>query len=570
MRQRVVGGRLGEILVTMRLMGDQDVARLLSAQQKVPFIDLSNYIIDPAIAKLVPEHIARRHQMIPINKVGTRMTVAMVDPLNVLALDDVQMMTGLQVGAVVAGRADVQQALQDTYGAHSQLDRVFGDVEDLLARELGDEAMIGEPGENDAPIIRLVNLILTQAAVNGASEILLETFEREFRVRYRMDGMLRTEMTPPRGAAAAILQRIKVLASLPAETGAQARHGIIALRIANRAFNLDATILPTRHGETVSLHLRDPRAVPEDLEALGLEPAARQALADAVERRDGLVLIAGPQRSGRSSTLITLGRLLNHARRQIAVVGRSRVETHGLQDVLCFPGDEHGYAATLSGLATTRPDVVLLEDVPDATTAARLLDLLDQGVLVIARFAAVNAEAALRRLLAFPVGRALAGHLRAVSAQRLIRRMCPECRHAWTPPAGLLVRHGLAPEATVQLFRSEGCDRCQREGYRGTVGVFEVLPLSEPNRRALARGRSAARACRVAHEEGAQAFQAAALAKVTQGLTSLEQLAAIGRGIPAMAPPRAAPAPDLTGDPFEVLLETPPAAVSLALAAIDE
>ncbi|MBI2945320.1 MAG: Flp pilus assembly complex ATPase component TadA, partial [Candidatus Wallbacteria bacterium] len=244
-RQKQTGKRLGSILVEMRVVTERDITEVLSKQLNVPFIDLSNYLVDPAIAKLIPEHIAERHQLIPINKVGNKLTVAMVDPLNILAIDDIALMTGLQVKTVVATPSDVTKALQEAYGAQSKMDDLMDDLVDIgkdsEKEELGN--LDGELGENDAPIIRLCNLIISQAVSSGVSDIHIEPFEKELRIRYRQDGVLYNAMTPPKRAQAAISSRLKIMASLDIAEKRLPQDGRIKIKVNNRAIDLRVSTL---------------------------------------------------------------------------------------------------------------------------------------------------------------------------------------------------------------------------------------------------------------------------------------------------------------------------------------
>ncbi|MBI4861785.1 MAG: hypothetical protein HY815_16225 [Candidatus Riflebacteria bacterium] len=285
-RQRQTGKRLGQILTEMKVVTEKDITAVLSKQLNLPFIDLFNYIIDPAIAKLVPEHIAQRHQLIPINKVGNTLTVAMVDPLNVLAIDDIQLMTGLNIRVVVAAPSHVQAALQDAYGASSQLDKVFGDIAGIdLARDSSgadDLDSLGELGENDAPIIRLVNLIVTRAVRMGATEIHLEPGVRVLKVLYRVDGLLRLEMEPPKGAQQAIFSRVKEMAQLDRSVKTMRQRGRLELKIDNRAVDLVVETAPGPSGERIRLHV-----------VRTGETESRESLFDDLEGLTGPVIIGG-------------------------------------------------------------------------------------------------------------------------------------------------------------------------------------------------------------------------------------------------------------------------------------
>ena len=573
-RQRQRGVRIGRALVEMRVLSDGDVARILSEQHRLPFLDLDATIVDPAIARLVPERVAQRHRLIPVNKVGRRLTVAVSDPLDVIGLDDVRVMTGLRVQPVVAPEGQVTRLLQGLYGAQFQLDHIFGEIEHLVAAQLLAPPVAQAPQHMgfESPIGKLANLILVQAVSSGASEVLLEPFEREFRVRYRIDGALRIEMTPPRPAGSHLVRRLKVWAGLTPGTVTRPCSGTLFLRIDGRGLDLGLHVQPTVHGELARITIKDAGRAPADLDALGLEPAARRRVEDALGTRGGLVVVSGPRRSGRSTTLLAITRASNFIARQLcSIVHHARFAMHGIHEIVCDPTDPAGLARAVDEAAQDGAEVLCVPDVPDAATAARLVDLIEAGTLVVARLSAPDAQAALERLRALPSrGRSLAAHLRLVCSQRLVRRICTECRVAWAAPAELLRRLGVeGSPAGARLFRARGCDRCDRHGYRGRIGAFAVVPISPANRAALARGRSAARAWQVAQDEGAGSLRADAVAKALAGLTTLEEVEALDRFEVARPAGDRPPA-----DPFEALLaarEAPAAGTAtLALAVMEQ
>ena len=540
-RQKQTGKRLGQILIEMRVVTERDITEVLSKQLNVPFIDLSNYIIDPAIAKLVPEHIAQRHQLIPINKVGNKLTVAMVDPLNVLALDDIQLMTGLQVKAVVATPTDVQRALQDTYGAQSQLDKVFGDIEGDIAKdaaEADDLDSFGELGENDAPIIKLVNLIITQACLSGSSDIHIEPYEKELRVRYRKDGVLRVEMTPPKKAQAAITSRIKILGTLDISEKRLPQDGRIKLKVNNKSIDLRLSTLPTAWGEKIVMRILDQSALKVNLEDLGFEPATYDRFKEGIKNPYGIILVTGPTGSGKTTTLYSALTALNEIRSNI-MTAEDPVEyqLHGINQVQCKPDIGLTFAAALKSFLRQDPDIIMVGEIRDYETAEIAIKASMTGHLVLSTIHTNDAPGTVGRLLDMGVEAFMVtSSVIIIQAQRLVRTICKDCKKEWKPKkehidalqinTELLRRLDLPhiDEKNIKFFRGEGCDTCGRDGYKGRCGIYEVMKMTENIRQCILKGGSVTDLFRLAKSEGMLTLRESAVRKSLLGMTTIEEV----------------------------------------------
>jgi type IV pilus assembly protein PilB len=541
-RQKQTGKRLGQILIEMRVVTERDITEVLSKQLNVPFIDLSNYIIDPAIAKLVPEHIAQRHQLIPINKVGNKLTVAMVDPLNVLALDDIQLMTGLQVKAVVATPTDVQRALQDTYGAQSQLDKVFGDIEGDIAKDTDGAAEnlddFGELGENDAPIIKLVNLIINQAVTNKCSDIHIEPYEKELRVRYRKDGVLRTEMTPPKKAQAAITSRIKILGTLDIAEKRLPQDGRIKVKAGNKSVDLRLSTLPTAWGEKIVMRILDQAGLKVNLEDLGFEPATYERFKEGIRQPYGIILVTGPTGSGKTTTLYSALTTLNEVKVNI-MTAEDPVEyqLHGVNQVQCKPDIGLTFAAALKSFLRQDPDIIMVGEIRDYETAEIAIKASMTGHLVLSTLHTNDAPSTIGRLLDMGVEAFMVtSSVLIIQAQRLVRTICKDCKKEWKPKKevidslgvnGELLRRLDLPhidEKNIKFYKGEGCDSCSRDGYRGRMGVYEVMKMTENLRQLILKGGSTTDMFRLAKSEGMLTLRESAVRKALLGMTTIEEV----------------------------------------------
>lgn len=540
-RQKQTGKRLGQILIEMRVVTERDITEVLSKQLNVPFIDLSNYIIDPAIAKLIPEHIAQRHQLIPINKVGNKLTVAMVDPLNVLALDDIQLMTGLQVKAVVATPTDVQKALQDTYGAQGQLEKMFSDIDDIgkdATKEDVLEGFEGELGENDAPIIKLCNLIITQAVNLGVSDIHIEPYEKELRVRYRKDGVLYEEMKPPKKAQAAITSRIKIMGQLDIAEKRLPQDGRIKLKVNNRPIDLRLSTLPTAWGEKVVMRILDQSGLRVNLEDLGFEPATYERFKSGIKTPYGIILVTGPTGSGKTTTLYSAMTTLNEIKVNI-MTAEDPVEyqLHGINQVQCKAEIGLTFASALRSFLRQDPDIIMVGEIRDYETAEIAIKASMTGHLVLSTLHTNDAPSTIGRLLDMGVEAFMVtSSVILIQAQRLVRTCCKDCKKEWKPKKELIDNLGInaellrrldlphIDEKNIKLYKGEGCETCKGDGYKGRMGVYEVMLMSEGLRQCILKGGSTTDVFRMAKSEGMLTLRESAIRKALLGMTTMEEV----------------------------------------------
>lgn len=542
--QKKSGKRLGAVLVEMHLVTEQDIVQILSKQLRIPFIDLSNYLIDPVIAKLVPEHIAKRHMLIPINKVGNKLTVAMVDPLNIIAIDDIQLMSGLMVKPVVATHTDINKALQDAYGAVAQQDKLMDDLEDIGHTDDEDLDQLGELGENDAPIIRLCNLVISQAVQNGVSDIHIEPFEKELRVRYRQDGMMFTAMSPPKKATAAITSRIKIMSSLNIAEKRLPQDGRIKIKVANRMIDLRVSVLPVIWGEKIVMRILDQSSLKVNLEDLGFEPKTLERFKGGIASPYGIILVTGPTGSGKTTTLYSALTSLNAIDTNV-MTAEDPVEymLHGVNQVQCKPEIGLTFAAALRSFLRQDPDVIMVGEIRDFETAEIAIKASMTGHLVLSTLHTNDAPGTIGRIVNMGIEPFMVTtSVVIVQAQRLVRKICKDCKFEIKPRAEQISQFGITPELLRRLdlphineknmmfFKGKGCETCNNSGSKGRVGVYEVMVMSERLRDIILNGGSTDDIRRQAIEEGMLSLRESALRKALTGMTSLEEVVRVTMG----------------------------------------
>ncbi len=542
--QKKSGKRLGAVLVEMHLVTEQDIVQILSKQLRIPFIDLSNYLIDPVIAKLVPEHIAKRHMLIPINKVGNKLTVAMVDPLNIIAIDDIQLMTALMVKPVVATHTDINKALQDAYGAVAQQDKLMDDLEDIGHSDEEDLDSLGELGENDAPIIRLCNLVISQAVQNGVSDIHIEPFEKELRIRYRQDGMMYTAMQPPKKATAAITSRIKIMSSLNIAEKRLPQDGRIKIKVSSRMIDLRVSVLPVIWGEKIVMRILDQTSLKVNLEDLGFEPKTLERFKSGVASPYGIILVTGPTGSGKTTTLYSALTSVNSIDTNV-MTAEDPVEymLHGVNQVQCKPEIGLTFAAALRSFLRQDPDVIMVGEIRDFETAEIAIKASMTGHLVLSTLHTNDAPGTIGRIVNMGIEPFMVTtSVILVQAQRLVRKICKDCKFEIKPRAEQIGQFGITPELirridlphinekNMMFYKGKGCESCGNSGSRGRVGVYEVMMMSERLRDIILNGGSTDDIRRQAIEEGMLSLRESALRKALTGMTSLEEVVRVTMG----------------------------------------
>jgi type IV pilus assembly protein PilB len=558
--QRQSGGKLGANLVKLGFVKDEEITSLLSKQYGVPSISLNQFEIDPAVIKLVPAETAHKYQIIPLSRVGATLTIAMTDPTNVFALDDLKFMTGYNVEPVVAWETAVLDAIQKYYGAPGtgpkgggpkiietapgesaleiaaramsempQLDA--GDVEVLEELEEISAEALTRQGE-EAPVIKLVNVILMSAISKGASDIHVEPYEKEYRVRYRIDGILYNVMSPSLKMRDAITSRIKIMAKLDIAEKRLPQDGRIKIRFSDSGVQRDidfrVSVLPTLFGEKIVMRLLDRTKLMLDMTKLGFEPESLVKLETQIQKPWGMVLVTGPTGSGKTNTLYSSISRINTPETNI-MTAEDPVEFNlvGVNQVQVRESIGLNFAAALRSFLRQDPNIILVGEIRDFETAEIAVKAALTGHLVLSTLHTNDAPSTINRLMNMGIEPFLvASSLNLVCAQRLVRRICTACKIDDPMPAAALVNVGFTPDLAEMVVpkKGKGCEKCNRTGYKGRVGLYEVMEITEELRELILVGASALELRRKAIEEGMITLRGSGLRKITDGVTTLEEV----------------------------------------------
>jgi|WetSurSiteA1Bulk_404760.scaffolds.fasta_scaffold14811_1 type IV pilus assembly protein PilB len=545
--QRQNGGRLGSILINFGFVEDDDITALLSRKYGVPSINLTFFEIDPSIIKLIPVDVAQKYMVVPLSRVGSTLTVASADPTNVFAMDDIKFMTGFNVEPVVASETSILEALEKYYGTpHSiELKRVYeqiaqGDREnsvDLdLEAALEDEREISpdelQRSSEDAPIIRLVNLILSDSLKKGASDIHMEPYEKDFRVRFRVDGILYNMMNPPLKLRDAIISRIKIMSKLDISEKRLPQDGRIKIRTTfdGRKKEIDYRVssLPTLFGEKIVLRILDRDNLPLDMSKLGFEESSLKKVEAAIAKPYGMVLVTGPTGSGKTSTLYSALNKLNTPETNI-MTAEDPVEYNfrGINQVQIREQIGLTFAAALRSFLRQDPNIILVGEIRDFETTEIAIKAALTGHLVLSSVHTNDAPSTISRLLNMGIEPFLvATSVHLICAQRLIRKICQECKVEVKTPLQALTSAGFAQEEakTIRTYKGEGCKTCNGTGYKGRIGMYEVMEIGEDIQELILVGASAREIRRKAVEEGMLTLRQSGLAKIKAGATTLEEV----------------------------------------------
>jgi type IV pilus assembly protein PilB len=540
-REHGPNARLGSTLVSLGFVSDEEVTNFLSRQYGVPAINLQYFEIDASVVKLIPVETAKRYQILPLSRVGASLTIAMVDPTNVFAMDDIKFMTGFNIEPVVASESAIMEAIDKAYGTTANEEN----VDDILA-SMGDEADVElqtdqddldlaelEKSADEAPIVKLVNIILTDAVKKGASDIHIEPYEKEYRVRFRIDGVLQHIMSPPMKLKDAITSRIKIMAKLDISEKRLPQDGRIMLKmqIGGKKKQLDFRVnsLPTLWGEKIVLRLLDKENLRLDMTKLGFEQESLEKFQHAVLKPYGMVLVTGPTGSGKTNTLYSSVSLLNKPDTNI-MTAEDPVEfqLHGVNQVQMKESIGLNFAAALRAFLRQDPNVILVGEIRDFETAEIAIKAALTGHMVLSTLHTNGAPETISRLMNMgiePFLVATAVHL--ICAQRLVRRICSECKEEVPLPPQAKIEAGYTPEEskTVKIFKGRGCTNCNGTGYKGRAGLYEVMEVDDEIRELILIGASAVELKKKAIEHGMITLRRSGLIKVKDGVTTLEEVA---------------------------------------------
>jgi type IV pilus assembly protein PilB len=540
--QKANGGRLGTCLMKLGFISDDEITGVLSRQYGIPSINLKYYEVDASVIKLIPQDTAVRYQIVPLSRVGSTLTIAMTDPTNVFAMDDIKFMTGFNVEPVVASETAITEAIAKFYGeAHSEeeLSKVMKDLTgdenadlELAAEEQETNLAELEKAAEEAPIIKLVNLILTDAVKRGASDIHIEPYEKEVRVRFRVDGILQPVMVPPMKLRDAITSRIKIMAKLDISEKRLPQDGriMIKYRKEGRIKDLDFRVstIPTLYGEKIVMRLLDKENLRLDMTKLGFEQESLTKFEKAILRPYGMVLVTGPTGSGKTNTLYSSITRLNTVETNI-MTAEDPVEFQlaGVNQVQMKDQIGLNFAAALRAFLRQDPNIILVGEIRDFETAEIAVKAALTGHLVLSTLHTNDAPSTISRLMNMGIEPFLvATSVNLICAQRLVRKICQNCKVPLEIPEQAMLDAGFTSEEvkTVKISIGKGCGTCNKTGYKGRVGLYEVMEINDELRELILVGASALELKKKAIDQGMIMLRRSGLIKVAAGLTTIEEV----------------------------------------------
>jgi len=560
--QREHGGRLGFNLVKLGLVSDDTITAILSRQYGIPSVNLELFDIEDSVLRLIPQEVAQKYSVLPLSRVGATLTLAMVDPTNVFAMDDIKFMTGLNVEPVVVAEASVQQAISKYYSTSREIELAsvapevvsngngFSDAdlvsldnldldhsvsaEDVEVFEENDEIDLSSLTRmsEDAPVVRLVNVLLVDALRRGASDIHVEPYEKELRIRFRLDGVLYDVMHPPLKMRDALISRIKIMSKLDISEKRLPQDGRIKIRVKvdsrSRELDFRVSTLPTLFGEKVVLRLLDKEKLMLDMTNLGFEPDSLVKFQRNIAKPYGMVLVTGPTGSGKTNTLYSALQSLNTVDTNI-MTAEDPVEFNlpGINQVQMKEQIGLNFAAALRSFLRQDPNIILVGEIRDFETAEIAIKAALTGHLVLSTLHTNDAPSTISRLMNMGIEPFLvATSVNLIQAQRLIRRTCKDCKKEHPTPHEALVEIGFSAEEAKSLktYKGLGCPTCNDTGYKGRIGLYEVMEVTDEIRELILIGASALELRKKSIEDGMISLRESGLQKIRNGVTTIEEV----------------------------------------------
>lgn len=519
--QRVTGEKLGDILMRKGWIAPEELNRVLASQAEVSTFDLVNYIIEPNIIELVPQDIAVKYKVIPVFKIGNTLTVAMTDPTNVFVIDELQRVTKCMIEPVLADEMAIRKAHDEYYGGKGTIQEI---VTSLDKKSLQETDKLGE----EAPIVKLVNLLIVEAVQVNASDIHLEPEEKFVGVRYRIDGILHRHTFLPKYLQPAVVSRFKIMAGLDIAEKRIPQDGRILMRVGNKEIDFRVSTCPTINGENVVLRILDKSSMVIGLETLGFPKKEMEAFEQVIEQPYGILLVTGPTGSGKTTTLYSALQKINREDINIMTV-EDPVEYQfpRIRQVQVNPRTGLTFATALRSFLRQDPDVVLVGEIRDLETAEIAVQAALTGHLVMSTLHTNDAPTAFTRLIEMGVEPFLvSSSLLGVLAQRLVRRVCKKCREEYEPSPALVKSFGLESQIhkDIKLVRGKGCKICNSSGYKGRIGIFELLKVTPEIQELVLRKSSADDIRAMAQKQGMAVLRESAIEKMLAGVTTPEEV----------------------------------------------
>ncbi len=566
--QREHGGRLGYNLVKLGLVTDDMITAVLSRQYGIPSVNLDLFQIDENVLRLIPQEVSQKYSVLPLSRVGATLTLAMVDPTNVFAMDDIKFMTGLNVEPVVVAEASIQHAISKYYSSTREIELAPAVIDEIVFEstltsqntgithadlvsldsidftgDRSEDVEVVEDNEEidlstlsrmseDAPVVRLVNVLLVDALRRGASDIHVEPYEKELRIRFRIDGVLYDVMRPPLKLRDALISRVKIMSKLDISEKRLPQDGRIKIKVKvdarSRELDFRVSTLPTLFGEKVVLRLLDKENLMLDMTRLGFEPESLVKFQRNISKPYGMVLVTGPTGSGKTNTLYSALQSLNTVQTNI-MTAEDPVEFNlmGINQVQMKEQIGLNFAAALRAFLRQDPNIILVGEIRDFETAEIAIKAALTGHLVLSTLHTNDAPSTISRLMNMGIEPFLvATSVNLIQAQRLIRRVCKDCKKENPTPPEALMEVGFTAEESHSLisFKGKGCATCNNTGYKGRVGLYEVMEINDEIRELILIGASALELRKKAIEDGMITLRESGLHKIRAGITTLEEV----------------------------------------------
>lgn len=525
--------RLGAILISQKLLTEEELTSFLSMQYGVPNVNLSDYEIEPEVIKIIPPEVAQKYQLLPVNRAGATLIIAVSDPSNLFSIEDIKFMTGYNIEMVVASERDIKASIDKYYDQSASLADVMSDldVEDLEI--VGDDEQVDvgslERATEDAPVVKMVNAILQDAIRKKASDIHIEPYEKLFRVRYRIDGVLYEVMKPPLKLKNAITSRIKIMAELDIAERRLPQDGRIKIKLGKgKDMDFRVSCLPTLFGEKIVLRLLDKSNLQTDLTKLGYEPDALAHFLREIHKPFGMVLVTGPTGSGKTVSLYSAIAELNKVSENISTA-EDPVEFNfaGINQVQMHEDIGLNFSAALRSFLRQDPDIIMIGEIRDFETAEIAIKAALTGHMVLSTLHTNDAPATINRLLNMGIEPFLvASAVNLITAQRLARRVCTACKQPEDIPVQALIDAGVPPDeaSSYVCMRGKGCPACNNTGYKGRVGFYQVMPMREEIKELILNGANTAEIKRESMRIGVKTMRQSGLTKLKEGVTSFEEV----------------------------------------------
>jgi len=522
------GGSLGYNLVKTGAISEKAFSEFLSQQYQVPAVDLDELKADEHAVELIPSEVATKFQVVPVLREGRVLTIAMANPDNIFAIDDIKFITGLEVRPVVATETAIKRAIDRFYDSADSLAEVMRDMEEdfEIVEEMDDDLGLAEAQSEDAPVVKLVNSLIADAVNKGASDIHIEPFEKTLRVRFRIDGQLHEMMSPPYKMKGAVTSRLKIMAELDIAEKRIPQDGRIKIRIGSKQIDLRVSTLPTIFGEKVVMRILDKTNLEIDLTKLGFVPESLAKFLKAIESPYGMVLVTGPTGSGKTTTLYSALSRINLPHHNI-MTAEDPVEYNldGINQVNVHEEIGLTFSAALKAFLRQDPNIVMVGEIRDLETGSIAVKAALTGHLVLSTLHTNDAPSTINRMIDMGIEPFLvASSTNLIQAQRLIRRLCEKCKQPVEIHHEALRELGIPNEAPFQIFNPGGCPKCSNTGYKGRLGVYEVMPISAEISEMILNRCSSTEIKEQAVKEGMLTLRSDGIVKLKLGITSLEEV----------------------------------------------